>query len=89
MSARLPLGFTVAKAQTVLLPRIWNSPVLARYLLRYGFGHVRNSNYLTQQPAIQTELADVRSTSLPRIELAGDAADAWKLVSPFVSEEIL
>jgi hypothetical protein len=25
----------------------------------------------------------------PRIELAGDAADAWKLVSPFLSEEIL
>jgi hypothetical protein len=25
----------------------------------------------------------------PRIELAGDAVDAWKLVSPFVSEEIL
>jgi hypothetical protein len=26
---------------------------------------------------------------VPRIELAGDAVDAWKLVSPFVSEEIL
>ena len=25
----------------------------------------------------------------PRIELAGYAVDAWKLVSPFVSEEIL
>jgi hypothetical protein len=25
----------------------------------------------------------------PRIELAGDAVDAWKLVSPIVSEEIL
>jgi hypothetical protein len=25
----------------------------------------------------------------PRIELAGDTVDAWKLVSPIVSEEIL
>jgi len=25
----------------------------------------------------------------PRIEMAGDAVDAWKLVSPIVSEEIL
>jgi hypothetical protein len=31
----------------------------------------------------------VVQTGPPRIELAGDAVDAWKLVSPIVSEEIL
>ena len=32
---------------------------------------------------------DLGCHSDPRIELAGDAVDAWKLVGPFVSEEIL
>jgi hypothetical protein len=32
---------------------------------------------------------DLGCYSGPRIELAGDAVDGWKLVSPFVSEEIL
>jgi hypothetical protein len=32
---------------------------------------------------------DLGCYSGPRIELAGDAVDAWKLVSPFISEEIL
>jgi len=41
------------------------------------------------RPATQSALANVRSNSGPQIELAGDAVDAWPLVSPFVSEQIL
>ena len=37
----------------------------------------------------ETEVVYTSCDSVPRIELAGDAVDAWPLVSPFVSEQIL
>ena len=42
-----------------------------------------------QQVRVGILVMDLGRYSGPRIELAGDAVDAWKLVSPFVSEEIL
>jgi len=44
---------------------------------------------LTQQVRDGILVMDLGCYSGPGIELAGDAVDAWKLVSPFVSEEIL
>ena len=57
------------------------SQAFAGYVLCFGC--------LAVQPVFATAVFHVRSNSLPRIELAGDALDAWPLVNPFVSDLFL
>ena len=49
----------------------------------------RMKERLTQQVRVGILVMELGCYSGTRIELAGDAVDAWKLVSPFVSEDIL
>jgi hypothetical protein len=44
---------------------------------------------LTLQVRVRILVMDLGCYSGRRIELARDVVDAWKLVNPFVSEEIL